>query len=182
MIIYSMTRSMVVPLHVYFIWTKKLQWVGILQSILLLIQPHMVLVLFLLVPVWSGLFICRIPFHTLLFPFTIKSTCLDIINLFLKYPSAINLHANLHKCHTELHFYILCESVASNIVDLCHIYRGYNPYGILSKHWIYSNIWGLFQSLLFWMGYVMDLLDLELREGCGWSKREWYKSVSINRF
>ena len=76
MIIYSVTKSLVFPLWVYFIWPKKLQWFGIKINIILWIHPHVFLSLFLPISVWRRLLICVIPFDTLVYPFDRKSTCL----------------------------------------------------------------------------------------------------------
>ena len=39
---YPMTNSLVVPLQTYFIWSIKLQWIGIIGNRVLWRHPHMV--------------------------------------------------------------------------------------------------------------------------------------------
>ena len=57
MLTYSMTNSLVVLLQIYFIWSIKPQWIGILRNRVLQRQTHMVLNLFLTIHVWSTLLI-----------------------------------------------------------------------------------------------------------------------------
>ena len=74
--------------------------------------------------------------------------------------SSIHPHAKLHKQHTALSFYWLQEDISYNMVAFYHDFVGYNSDDIISKHWSYSNIWGGFHPLLFYMGDTMDLLHL----------------------
>ena len=68
-------------------------------------------------------------------------------------------HAKLHKRHNALSFHRVREAVASGIVCFQHIPGDINPADILSKHWGYTQIWPMLQTLLFWKGDMMHLLD-----------------------
>ena len=56
------------------------------------------------------------------------------------------------------------------MVDFYRVYGVYNTSDILSNYWSYTNIWGLFQPLLFWMVDTMNFLDLELNIDDGQEK------------
>ena len=84
---YSITRSIVVPLHVYFICSMNLQCMRAIRNKVLWIQPHIILGFFLTVPVLIRLIIWIIPFNTLVYPSYRESTCLEITNIFITVPS-----------------------------------------------------------------------------------------------
>ena len=56
------------------------------------------------------------------------------------------------------------------MIAFYYVYGGYNPADILSKHWSYTQIWGLFQPLLLLMGDTIELLHLELKRDSGQKK------------
>ena len=89
--------------------------------------------------------------------------------------SAIHPHSKIKKRHTELSFYRVCNDIAYKMVDFYYVYGGDNPSDILSKYWSYTKVWGLLQTLLFWMGDTTDLLNLELKRDNGQEKGEWQK-------
>ena len=59
--------------------------------------------------------------------------------------SYINPHARLHTRHTVLSFHRLRGAILSNIVEFYHFYGFDNPSDILSNHWSYTKIGGIFQ-------------------------------------
>ena len=83
---------------------------------------------------------------------------------------ALYSYAKLHKRHTVLSLNRVRGSVAYNMVAFHNVSRGDNPDGIISKHWRYTNIWGIFQPLIFCMGDTIEILYLELKRGVGQEK------------
>ena len=82
------------------------------------------------------------------------------------------MHANINKRHAALSFHRVGEAILSKMVSFYHVSGGDNPADILSKHWSYTKIWGIFQILIFWMGDIIDFLDLKLNMGGGQGKGE----------
>jgi hypothetical protein len=70
-------------------------------------------------------------------------------------------HSPLRKRHHALAYHFTREAIASNVVDFRHIPGTVNPADILSKHWGYSQIWPMLQSILFWQGDTTPLLERE---------------------
>ena len=66
-------------------------------------------------------------------------------------------HARLHKRHTALSFHRVREVAAAGILKMYYLPGPQNPADILSKHWGYSQVWGLLQPLLFWEGDTLAL-------------------------
>ena len=66
-------------------------------------------------------------------------------------------HACLHKRHTALSFHRVREAAAAGILKMYYLPGPQNPANILSKHWGYSQVWGLLQPLLFWEGDTLAL-------------------------
>jgi hypothetical protein len=60
--------------------------------------------------------------------------------------SATKIHAKLHKRHTALSFHRVCEAIAAGFIGFHHIPGSRNPAGVLSKHWSYASVYGLFSS------------------------------------
>ena len=67
-------------------------------------------------------------------------------------------HSKLHKRHTALSYHRVREAIASGIIQFTHVISTLNPADILSKHWGYSQIWSMLQTLLFWQGDTTLLL------------------------
>ncbi len=65
----------------------------------------------------------------------------------------------LRKRHHALAYHFTRESIASGAVDYHHIPSEINPADILSKHWGYSAVWPILNTVLFWMGDTADLLE-----------------------
>ena len=84
----------------------------------------------------------------------------------------IHPHAKLHKRHITLYFNWFWEATKYRILSFYHVSGGNNQADILSKYWIYTNIWGIFHPLLFWMRDTTDLLDMELKRDGGQEKGE----------
>ena len=68
-------------------------------------------------------------------------------------------HAKLHKRHTALSWHRVREAMAAGIASIYHVRSESNPADILSKHWGYSQIWGVLKPILFWKGDTMDIMD-----------------------
>jgi len=66
-------------------------------------------------------------------------------------------HAKLHKHHTALSFHRVREAIASGYIDFVYLPGADNPADILSKHWAYSAVWQMLQSLLFWEGDTANI-------------------------
>ena len=73
--------------------------------------------------------------------------------------SAATPHAKLHKWHTALSWHHVREAMAAGIAVIYHIRSECNPADILSKHWVYSQVWDLLKPILFWKGDTMDIID-----------------------
>jgi len=66
-------------------------------------------------------------------------------------------HAKLQKCHTALPFHRVCKAIALGYIDFVYFPEVENPADILSKHWAYSAVWQMLQSLLFWEGDTANI-------------------------
>jgi len=66
-------------------------------------------------------------------------------------------HSPLKKRHHALSYHFTRETIASDAMDFQHIPGDLNPADILSKHWGYSQVWPILQSLLFWSGDTAHL-------------------------
>ena len=78
--------------------------------------------------------------------------------------------ANIHKHHTVLSSYIFWGDILNNIIALYHVNGGYNISDLLTKHWIYSNVWKPLNTIMSCMGDTMDFLDPESMDHDGRSK------------
>ena len=70
-------------------------------------------------------------------------------------------HAKLHKRHMALSYHRVREAIAAKIINFQHIRGNINPADILSKHWGYQSVWPMLQTLLFWQGDTLDLIDMK---------------------
>jgi hypothetical protein len=44
-------------------------------------------------------------------------------------------------------------------MKMFHIPGEYNPADILSKRWVYHQVWSMLQAILFYQGNTMDPID-----------------------
>jgi hypothetical protein len=51
------------------------------------------------------------------------------------------------------------EEMALQFFKMFHVPGEFNPADILSKHWGYDQAWIMLQSILFYQGNTMDLVD-----------------------
>ena len=75
--------------------------------------------------------------------------------------SATQPYSKLNKTHTMVSFHHVCEAIASGIIQFVHLPGALNPADILSKHWGYSQIWEMHQTLLFIPGDTSSLATSE---------------------
>jgi hypothetical protein len=66
-------------------------------------------------------------------------------------------HSQLNKCHTALSYHRVREAICADIFKFYHIYGTENPSDVLSKHWVYSQVWHVLQPILFYEGDTMEL-------------------------
>ena len=67
-------------------------------------------------------------------------------------------HGKLSKRHNMLSYHRVREGITSNIAAFIYIPVEINPADILSKHWGYTQIWGVLKPILFWEGDTADLM------------------------
>jgi len=60
-----------------------------------------------------------------------------------------------------LSYHRVREAIAAKIINFQHIRGNINPADILSKHWGYQSVWPMLQTLLFWQGDMLDLIDMK---------------------
>ena len=76
--------------------------------------------------------------------------------------SVTHPYAKLRKYHTALFFHRVWETISYKMFAFYYVSGGDNLYNILSNHWRCSKVWILLKPLILWMGYTINLLDLEL--------------------
>ena len=62
--------------------------------------------------------------------------------------SSIIPYYKLHKRHNPVSYHKVRETIASKLLSFHHIPGIINPAEILSKHWGYSQIWDIIQTIL----------------------------------
>jgi hypothetical protein len=83
-------------------------------------------------------------------PIPSKSYMLGDNNLVVD--SSMQVNAKFPKRHTMLSFHWVREAIASRMIGFYFIPGDSNPADILSKHWVYAQIWPQLKALLFWKG------------------------------
>jgi len=85
--------------------------------------------------------------------------------------SSSKIQSKLHKRHAAWSFHRVLDSVAARLIGLFHINGEYiTLLTFLSKHWGYSLVWSMLQSLLFWRVNTNDLYGENMFEwGFEWN-------------
>ena len=71
--------------------------------------------------------------------------------------SSMNFTTKLHKKHNVLSFHQVREYIAAGICRFHYLPGELNPADVISKHWLYSDIWLLLFPLLFWHGDAAEI-------------------------
>ena len=66
--------------------------------------------------------------------------------------ASAKVEGKLHKRHNALSYHRVREAIAHGWVAFHHISGKENPADILSKHWAYSDVWGVLRPILYWEG------------------------------
>ncbi len=73
--------------------------------------------------------------------------------------SSMTPTGKLHKHHTALSWHRVRKAIASGMVFYYHLPGVINPADMLSKHWGYQQTWMMLQTLLFWKGNTLELIE-----------------------
>jgi hypothetical protein len=87
-----------------------------------------------------------------------RATCLETIRLSWKVPldNTPSFTDVIWLCLSTVR-----EAIAAKLIAFYHVDGVRNPADILSKYWVYQQVWKLLRTLLFWRGDTIDVLDLE---------------------
>ena len=72
--------------------------------------------------------------------------------------SATLPHSPNKKRHHALSYHFVREAMATGDIIFSHVESKSNAADIVSKHWKYSSVWPILQSILFWEGDTAELL------------------------
>ena len=157
MLTFYIINSLVVLLRVYFILSKKLRWISIIRKKPRR-YPHMLMSLFLLIPVQRILLRRVITFDTLVCQFTRKASCLEITNMLLTVPStripsyiSVTLHYNFIESGRLLNIRWFPSTMYMGDKTQLIYYQSIGDtimFGDFSSHFYYR--WRIIQTCLIW--------------------------------